>query len=60
VRETVRTVGEHMTPDYRVIKAQPKPAPPTSLPRGDRSSVHTGVTQTAQWPIQGAWPNVLH
>ena len=49
-------VNEYVTPDYRVIKAQPAP----SIILGDRPSIHTGVKLTVQWPTQGAWPILPH
>jgi len=47
------SIDEYLTPDYRVIKAEPAP----STPAGNQSSIHTGVILTALWPTQVA---VLH
>jgi len=40
-------IGEYLTPDYWVIKAQQASPPP---PSGDRPTIHTAVTLPAQWP----------
>ena len=52
--------SEYLTPDYRMIKAEPT-RPSTGQPTdGDGPSLRTDITLTAEWPTRRAWPTVLH
>ena len=55
-REQQTSVDDYLTPDHRVIKAEPAPS---TLP-ANWPSIHTSVILTAQWLTQGPWPTVLH
>jgi len=56
------SIGEYLTLDYRVIKAEPASSPYQASGESVTIllSIHTGVILTTQWPTQGLWPTVLH